>query len=150
MRSAEGKIGRVFILRLEDGDRIPDCIEQFAKEKDIKTGHVVVLGGINEGDIVVGPRSGTEKQPVKMVLPVDGAHEIVASGIIAPDAAGVPILHIHGALGRSGHTITGCLREGVSVWLVCEVVIYEILGVDAKRLLDDNSKFLLLSFPPLK
>ena len=145
MKSAEGRMGRVFVLRLEDEDIIPQCIEQFATEKGIAAGHVVLLGGVNKGNVVVGPKSSTEKPPCKMLLPIDEAHEIVASGIIAPDENGMPILHIHGALGRSGHTMTGCLREGVSVWLVCEVIIYEILDADINRVLDKDSGFVLLN-----
>ena len=35
MKASEGKIGRVFVVRLEDGDVVPDCIERFAAEKSI-------------------------------------------------------------------------------------------------------------------
>ena len=77
-----------------------------------------------------------------MLLPIDGAHEVVASGIIAPSEDGKPVLHIHGALGRSGTTITGCLRKGVSVWHIGEAIIYEIIGTDAKRLPDKKTGYL--------
>jgi predicted DNA-binding protein with PD1-like motif len=33
MQYQEGSIGRVFALRLEDGDRLPDSLEAFAREK---------------------------------------------------------------------------------------------------------------------
>lgn len=33
MIASEGRLGRVFVLRLEDGDRVPDCIEAFAAER---------------------------------------------------------------------------------------------------------------------
>lgn len=145
MQASEGKIGRVFVLRLEEGDMIPDCIEKFASEKGIIAGQVQLLGGIDEGDVVVGPRKTHEMPPKKMVLPVDGAHELVALGVIAPDENDKPVLHIHGALGRAGKTTTGCLREGVKVWLVCEAVVYEILGVSVKRILDEASGFTLLN-----
>ncbi|MFZ5985821.1 MAG: PPC domain-containing DNA-binding protein [Bacillota bacterium] len=144
MKAAEGKIGRVFILRLEDGDIVPECIERFAKDNCIEVGHVTLLGGVHKGDLVVGPRKTMEFPPAKMTLPIDAAHEIVASGLIAPDKDKNPVLHIHGALGRAGQTITGCLREGVEIWLVGEVIIYEILGTHVKRLLDDKSGFTLL------
>jgi len=145
MKAIEGKIGRVFLIRLEENDIIPDCIEAFAGEKDIKTGHAVIVGGIGSGQVVVGPRDSDEMPPDPVLLPVDGAHEVLASGIIAPDEDGNPVLHIHGALGRSGSTLTGCLRPGVTTWLVGEVILYEILGIDAKRVLDDRSGFALLS-----
>lgn len=145
MKAVEGKLGRVFILRLEDGDVVPGCIEKFAKENGIKVGHVTLLGGVNKGNVVVGPRKSHQMPPEKMTLPIDTVHEIVASGLIAPDREGNPVLHMHGALGRAGQTMTGCLREGVETWLIGEAVIYEILGTDAKRLYDEKSGFTLLS-----
>jgi uncharacterized protein len=80
-----------------------------------------------------------------MTLPIDAAHEIVASGLIAPDKDGKPILHIHGAMGRAGQTITGCLHEGLETLLVGEAIVCEILGTDAKRLYDEKSGFTLLN-----
>lgn len=145
MKAAEGKIGRIFIIRLEDGDMIPDCIEEFAEEKGIVIGHAVLIGGIGSGEIVSGPRYSDQMPPDPMLLPVDGAHEVLASGIIAPDEKGKPVLHIHGALGRSGKTLTGCLRPGVNTWLVGEIILYEILGIEAKRAMDERSGFALLS-----
>jgi predicted DNA-binding protein with PD1-like motif len=143
MKSSEGQIGRVFVLRLEDGDAIPGCIESFAAEKAISVGQVILIGGIGEGQMVVGPqRSQLPTNP--LLLPVDGAHEVVGLGIITPDENNKPVLHIHAALGRAGQTITGCLRPGVSTWLVGEAVIYEILGTNAARLPDAESGFNLL------
>ncbi len=145
MKAVEGKIGRVFIMRLEDGDTIPGCIEKFAREKDITIGHAVIIGGVGAGQVVTGPRYSNEMPPDPVLLPVDGAHEVLAAGIIAPDEKGNPVLHIHGALGRSGSTITGCFRPGVTTWLIGEAVLYEILGVEAKRIKDFKSGFDLLA-----
>jgi predicted DNA-binding protein with PD1-like motif len=79
-----------------------------------------------------------------MLLPVDGAHEVAGVGVLAPDESGKPVLHIHAALGRSGSTMTGCLRPGVTAWLVAEVILYEIVGADVTRVKDETSGFLLL------
>ena len=144
MKASEGKIGRVFVIRLEDGDMVPACIEKFAAEKSIKVGHVILIGGIGDGQVVVGPRNSEEMPPDPMLLPVDGAHEVVGVGIIAPDEEGKPVLHIHASLGRSGQTLTGCLRPGVKTWLVGEAIIYEIVGTKAKRIHDKKSGFGLL------
>ena len=144
MKASEGKIGRVFVIRLEDGDMLPSCIERFAEEKGISTGHVILVGGIGEGQIVVGPRRSDEMPPEPMLLPVDGAHEVAGVGVIAPGEDGKPVLHIHAALGRSGSTMTGCLRPGVKTWLVGEAIIYEITGVNARRVKDEGSGFNLL------
>jgi len=144
MKSTEGKLGRVFILRLEDGDKIPDCIESFAEENHISAGQVILVGGIGSGQVVTGPRYSDRMPPDPLFLPVDGAHEVMGAGVLAPGPDGKPFLHIHGALGRSGQTLMGCLRPGVDTWLVAEVVIYEITGTDARRLMDERSGFVLL------
>jgi predicted DNA-binding protein with PD1-like motif len=144
VKASEGRLGRVFVVRLEDGDVLPDCLECFAAEKGISVGQVILVGGIGSGEVVVGPRNSAEMPPEPMLLPVDGAHEVVGVGIIAPDKDGKPVLHIHAALGRSGQTLTGCLRPGVKTWLVGEAIIYEILGAKAARLPDKASGFDLM------
>lgn len=144
MQASEGKIGRVFILRLEDGDVVPGCIEEFAKKNKIQIASVTLIGGIGEGQIVVGPRDSNASPPDPMLLPLDGAHEVVGIGLIAPDHNGVAGLHIHAALGRAGQTKTGCLRPGVKTWVVGEVVISEILEASVARLPDKKTGFELL------
>jgi predicted DNA-binding protein with PD1-like motif len=141
---SEGKIGRVFVIRLEDGDRLPDSIEKFAEEHKIAVGQAILVGGIGSGDVVVGPRENRTMPPDPMVRGLDGVHEMVGVGVLAPDKDGKPSFHIHAALGRAGFTVTGCLRKGVDTWLVGEVVLYEILGANMARLLDKDSGFDLL------
>jgi predicted DNA-binding protein with PD1-like motif len=144
MKASEGRLGRVFIIRLEDGDRLPDCIEHFAQNNNISTGHVIFIGGIGSGQLVVGPRDTRSPKPDPMLLPIDGVHEVAGAGTLAPGEDGKPILHMHAAMGRSGNTITGCIRPGVDTWLIGEVIIYEILNTTAKRKIDAKSGFHLL------
>ena len=79
-----------------------------------------------------------------MLLPIDGAHEVAGVGVIAPGPDGKPQLHIHAALGRSGKTMTGCLRPGVDTWIVAEAIICEIVGAKMARLPDSETGFALL------
>lgn len=144
MKASEGRLGRVFLIRLEDGDMVPGCIERFAEEKGITFGHVVLVGGIGGGEVVVGPRNSDKRLPQPIILPVDGAHEVLGLGVIAPGEDKKPVLHIHAALGRAGKTTSGCLRLGVTTWLVGEVILYELLGVEATRIMDQESGFVLL------
>jgi predicted DNA-binding protein with PD1-like motif len=144
MKACEGHIGRVFVIRLEDGDMVPGCIEGFAAEKGVQVGYAILVGGIGGGEIVVGPRRSDEMPPEPMLLPVDGAHEVAGVGVLAPGDDGKPALHIHAALGRSGQTMTGCLRPGVTTWVVGEAILYEILGTKAKRVKDKRTGFTLL------
>ena len=146
MKAIEARLGRVFVLRLDHDDPIPQCIEAFAAEKQIHLGQVVFVGGIYQGSLVTGPRKTEDPRPDPIVLPVSEASDSVATGIIAPAENGKPALHMHGALGRSGQTITGCFQKGVKVWLVGEAVIYEILssGPAARRMVDKTANLTLL------
>ena len=144
MQASEGKINRVFVLRLEDGDMVPACLEKFAVEKGIKVGHVILIGGIGDGQVVVGPRVSDQMPPDPVLLPIEGAQEVVGLGIIAPNKEGQPKLHIHAAMGRAGRTLIGCLRYGARTWLVGEAIIYEITGSTAHRLPDKASGFDLM------
>jgi uncharacterized protein len=144
MRACEGRIGRVFVMRLEDGDVVPQCIEEYAERQGVRTGMVILVGGLSGGEVVVGPRKTDEMPPNPMFLPLDGAHEVAAVGVLAPGKDGRASLHIHGAMGRSGQTITGCLRRGVTTWVVGEAILHEILGTEAQRVPDTQTGFALL------
>ena len=144
MKASEAKQGRTFIIRLEDGDVVPDCIEKFAATQGVKVGYAVIVGGLGAGEIVVGPRSSTAMPPDPMFLPLEGAHEVAGVGVLAPGEDGRSVLHMHAALGRSGQTITGCLRRGVKTWIVGEVILCELLGTSAARVKDEATGFVLL------
>ena len=150
MKSSEGRIGRVFVIRLEDGDVVPDCIERFAANNGVSSGYAVLVGGAASGEVVVGPRDSARMPPQPMTLPLDGAHEVSGVGVLAPGSDGKPVLHMHAALGRSGQTMTGCLRKGVKTWLVGEAVLCEILGARAKRVRDRKTGFALLEPEPAR
>ncbi|SOB57859.1 DNA-binding protein [Pseudodesulfovibrio profundus] len=145
MQYSEGKIGRIFTLRLEDDDRIPDCIEAFAAEKEIKAAMCTMIGGVDKGNIVVGPEDGASSTIAPILHMIDNAHEVAAIGTIIADDEGSPLLHMHAALGRDGKTRTGCIRPGLDVWLVGEVIIMEILNLDMIRKTDPLTGLKLLS-----
>jgi uncharacterized protein len=145
VKAAEGKQGRIFVLRLEDGDRIPDCIENFAKENRIEAGLCTLLGGIGSGKIVAGPEDGEASPVVPILHHISNVHEAVAVGTLFPAEDGSPRLHMHSSLGRAGETSTGCVRTGIEVWKICEVVIVEIVGTGMIRRKDNVTGFEVLS-----
>lgn len=141
MKVSEGAVGRVFVVRLEDGDHLPGVIEDLAKEKDIRSATVILLGGLGCGQIVVGPET-PEVPPKPMIKKLQGVHEIAGLGTLFCNEQGQPKLHLHGAMGRGGQTITGCTRKGVEVWLVAEAIITEITGTKAQRALEQGLELL--------
>lgn len=144
MQYSQGTLGRVFTLRLEDGDTVPDAIETFAREHGIASGLCMMIGGVGRGNIVVGPRDGDAPVIDPMLHAIAAPHEVAAVGTLFPGEDGKPMLHMHAALGREGATATGCIRPGLDIWLVGEVVIIEISGTDMIRRKDPKSGLALL------
>lgn len=146
MRYSEAGLGRVFVIRLEDGDRLPETIESFAREKNLFRGLCILIGGAGGGSrIVVGPEDGEVIPPVPMILPLSGVHEVAGVGTIFPDESGNPSLHLHAAFGRGEQVRAGCVRPGVDVWKIGEVVILELTGSSSQRKKDPATGFSLLS-----
>lgn len=142
MQFTEAKLGRVFVLRLHDGDRLPEVLESFATEKNISTALCFFLGGAKEKSrVVVGPKDGYASPPEPMVTLLDGVHEACGVGTIFADEEGKPKLHMHASFGRKQNTVTGCVRMGVDVWRIGEVVVLELASVSARRAKDKETGF---------
>jgi len=143
---SEGTLGRIFTLRLETGDRLPDTIETFALEHGIREAMVIFTGGAADGSrVVVGPEENRAGGIVPIIHTISGCQEVLGVGTLFPKESGEPVLHMHAALGREGNATVGCVRAGVDVWLVGEVVILEILGAGGRRM-KESSGFELLQF----
>ncbi len=137
--------GRFFVLRLRQGEILHETVESFAAEKGITNASVSAVGGADDrSEIVMGPRDGSAR-PIEPILHrLDGVHEMAGVGSIFPDEDSNPILHMHASFGRDGRSVTGCVRAEVRVWLVMEVLIQELLGGGATRVMDPESGFALL------
>lgn len=145
IKYAEANLGRIFILRLEHGDKIPDIIEEFAGTHQIASAIVHFLGGADvNSKVVVGPEDGTAAKPQKLVTELPGTSEAVGIGTLFLNEDQVPKLHMHSAFGRNRDTVTGCTREGVTIWHIGEAVIFELLNSSAQRKIDPGTGFELL------
>jgi uncharacterized protein len=141
----EAKQGRVFVLRLHQGERIHEVIEKFASEKQVSSALCFFLGGTEDkSKVVVGPKDGTTLPPEPMVTLLKGVHESCGVGTIFKDEAGKPKLHMHASFGRGNNAVTGCVRLGVDVWQIGEAVILELVGASARRTKDKKTGFELL------
>jgi len=145
MKYTEAQQGRVFVLRLEDGDIVHKVIEDFAREKSITAGMLIVVGGADEGSrLITGPVDGRQIPVEALTQVLDNVHETTGVGTLFPDEDGNPILHMHTACGRNASTVTGCIRTGMKVWQVMEVVMIELVNTAAVRALDPLTGFKLL------
>ncbi|MCE5336789.1 MAG: DUF296 domain-containing protein [Desulfobacteraceae bacterium] len=147
MQYSEGSIGRIFTLKLEAGDRLPDTIVAFAREHAVRSAMTIYVGGADATSrMVVGPDANRTDSIVSLVHTLGGIHEVLAVGAIFPDENGEPTLHMHAATGREGSATVGCVRAGVDVWLVGEVIIMEICGTSGLRVRDPETGFHILQF----
>lgn len=146
MKYSEAKQGRTFVIRLEDGEILHEAIETFCRDRHIGAASLIALGGADkESRIVVGPEDGRADTIKPLVHQLDDVHELMGTGTVFPDKDGTPMLHMHMAGGRNGKAVAGCVRAGVKVWHVMEVILTELTGSDASRLLDKQTGFELLN-----
>jgi predicted DNA-binding protein with PD1-like motif len=142
MQFTEAKFGRIFVLRLHDRDHFPDVLESFAADNKVSAALCFFIGGAKEKSrIVVGPKDGTAIPPEPMTTLLNGVHEACGLGTIFKDEKGKPKLHMHASFGRNENTITGCLRIGVDVWRIGEVIVLELKGTSARRAKDKETGF---------
>ena len=138
----EAKLERIFILRLHHNETVHEVIEKFATEKQLKSALCFFLGGAQDkSKVVVGPKDGNAMPPEPMTTLLRGVHEACGVGTIFTDEEGKPKLHMHASFGRNDSAVTGCVRAGVNVWHIGEVVVLELAGGSAKRVKNKETGF---------
>jgi len=142
MDFTEAKLGRIFIMRLHQNDTLHEVIEKFAAQKQVSSALCFFLGGADDkSKVVVGPKDGKALAPEPMITFLRGVHEACGIGTIFTDEQGKPKLHMLARFGRKEGAVTGCVRMGVDVWRIGEVVILELTSTLAKRIQDKDSGF---------
>ena len=144
MEYAVGKTGRIIAARLFEGEDLYESIEQIAKKEKVKSAAVLITGGFRKANVVVGPKQ-EEPKIIGNFKDFVGPGEVLGVGTIYCDDEG-PKLHIHTAIGKNDETIVGCPRGGAKTFLILEVTIIEIQGVEAGRKPDENTGLKLLRF----
>lgn len=126
----EAKTGRVFILRLDQGDYVLESINELIQKENIKNG--VLVSGIGTLDQCTMHMVTTTDFPPKEYFDTydDKPLELVTmQGAIAD---GVP--HIHMVISDTKSAYAGHLENKCRILYLGEIVIQEILGVDLHRI----------------
>jgi predicted DNA-binding protein with PD1-like motif len=135
-------MGRVIVARFEDKEDILENLAVIARNENIRSAVFNLIGGIKAGKIVVGPEE--EILPPKPVWrAIQESTEVIGVGTIFWHE-NEPKIHFHGSFGKRDAVKVGCLRGPSETFLVLEVVIFEIDGIDAKREMDQESGLVLL------
>lgn len=140
----QGTTGRVFSIRFDDGDDFLEELLAIIKKENIRQGWFQVIGGLRQAEFVTGPKEPT-MPPEPVWDSVDGARETLGTGTVFWDGD-EPKIHLHAALGHHGQTTTACVRKGTRVYLILEVMLIEIAGIDADRPWYEKGGFNRLTF----
>ena len=145
MKFSECKSGRIFTICLDNGDVVHEAIEQFARDQSIVAASLIIIGGADKGSkLIVGPERENDLPAAPLEYVLENVHEIAGVGTLFPDQQGNPVLHLHMACGRNASTRTGCIRRGVRVWHIMEVILFELLESKGIRKFDSETGFTLL------
>jgi len=131
MEYSHGETGRIFYLRVDEGEDLTAAIRTVCTTERIACATVQVFGALREGTVVTGPRDAVVP-PDPVTMHFENGWEILGFGTVFPGDEG-PDLHLHVAMGRGGESRTGCLRGEATVYLVAEVVITELEGMEITR-----------------
>ena len=142
MEYAVGTTGRIIAARLFEGEDLYECIEALAQKENIKSAAVLITGGFREAGVVVGPKQ-EEPKIVPDLKDFAGPGEVLGVGTIYCDDNG-PKMHLHTAIGKKDKVMVGCPQGGAKTFLILEVTIIEIQGIQAARKLDEATGFNLL------
>lgn len=144
MQYQQGKVGRVFVAKIEHGDNLLEELEKLALLEKIEQANFFVLGAVEKASFVVGPKEcSVPPNPVWSSF-TDG-RELLGIGTIFSDGQ-EPVLHLHGVFGKGEQSLMGCIRMDTQAYLLVEVIIYELLGVQAKREIDPKLGVKVLKF----
>ena len=146
MEYSVGGVGRVVVARLFEGEDLHECIGQIARKEGIRCASVLITGGFRSANVVVGPRQEEPKiEPRFQVF--NGPGEVLGVGTLFWNETD-PKLHIHTAIGKDGESLVGCPRHDTRTFLILEVTIIEITGIDATRQFDPKAGMNLLRLGP--
>ena len=137
-----GLQGRVFLCKFNHLEDPLRAIRELAIKEDIRAGVFNLIGAIQKGSMVVGPEKD-ELPPIPVYNELDQVYEVVGMGTIfwKDDE---PAIHLHAAFGKGDSVKVGCLRNEAETFLILEAVIYELRGIEAKRVYAPASKHYLL------
>ena len=138
MQFSEGRLGRAFVLRIDDGEDFLGVTREFVKTQGIATGTILYLGALRQAKMVTGPEAAVLPPDPHYVM-FEGGWEMVGIGTICTAEDG-PAIHFHASVGRAGHALTGCLRERATTYIVAEAVILEFAGISIVRRFDEKTQ----------
>jgi len=125
--------GRIFLLRVPEGEELVEYIKKFAEKKGIKMAVISAIGSLKRAKLGYFNIGWGRYE----VFTATGIHELIAATGNISLKDGKPFPHIHALLGEhDGSTVGGHLIEGDV--FVAEVYIEELKGEPLERVPHGN------------
>ncbi len=136
----KGRTGRIFFSRLLEDEDLMETIKSKAAKADVKAGAFFLIGTLSHA--VLG---FYEKRRYKTIR-VEGPLEIASCiGNIAVDEEGETVVHAHIVVSdANGRALGGHLMKGNHVGATAELVLFEALSIDLRRIHDGKTNLRLL------
>lgn len=143
MDYSQGKMGRIFVARIDHEEDLLKALEDLAVKEKITSAFFFLLGAVSDAKLVKGPKEKSIP-PETVWERFDDARELLGAGNIFRES-GKPKIHLHAAAGSNSGLALGCFREQTRVFMVAEVVIFEVEGIEAGRVRDP-----VIGFSPIR
>lgn len=135
--------GNRWMLRLSEGETLPETLASFAKEQSIRAAAIVMGIGLVR-DTTIGYWNGQEYETEAF----PGPHELVSATGSLAEVDGQPSIHLHVALGGRDHRLVGGHLFRATVGLLAEVVVEVFPGQTFGRPLDESRGIRMLDLNP--
>ena len=139
MDYTQGNMGRVFVARIDHGEDLLSELEDLAVNEDIKSAFFFMLGATGGAHVVTGPKHKS-LPPEVTSRRFEDAKELLGLGDIFWEDD-KPKIHLHASACSGSEIIMGCFREFTEVFMVMEIVIFEVEGIKAERIRDKDIGF---------
>ncbi|NYT03019.1 MAG: DUF296 domain-containing protein, partial [Methanosarcinales archaeon] len=80
MQYSEGRLGRVFVIRMDEGEDLIASLQRFVEEKGVEAGIIHFLGALRSGRAVTGPERPVIPPPPHF----ESIHDPRAHGGVGP------------------------------------------------------------------
>lgn len=135
----EGKVDKVFVIRLDDGEKLMATLGDILDKYEIKSGFMTLIGAVRNLEIKT-PDPSTKEHYRHTI--VDNM-EILANGNISLDKSEI-FIHLHSATGkRGGDALVGHVVEA-EVHDFVEILIMPFRSVKLQRIKDAKSGLQML------
>jgi predicted DNA-binding protein with PD1-like motif len=135
------KFNGAYIIRLDIGDEIVECLKAFCQDNQIKLGTIIGIGTTNSAQVGI-LETGTKEYHPKAYT---GDMEITSLTGTITRMNGETYLHIHANMALMDHTVIGGHLDYAVVSAVAEIIIQSIDGI-VEREYSDIAGVNLLQF----